>query len=71
MSLFHKHDFDVIVKTVAKPMSLDNVEDITQVNIRGADLARKLICGSTNVLLKCKKCPKIKLIEMVGLSEGL
>lgn len=59
------HDWDVTVKTVAKPVSLpspDDFYDVTQ--------EERFVFGLTTVLMFCKKgCGAYRVVEMLGVPK--
>lgn len=61
--MFCKHDYEVIVKTVGMPRSIERVS--------GGNLERleRLIHGVTSVMLKCKKCNNVVIHEMIGIEK--
>jgi hypothetical protein len=63
MSLFCKHEWEVIVKTVAPKPYLQKVGGCSE------SLLERLTYGVTTVLLQCKKCPELRKEEMLGAEQ--
>ncbi len=57
--MFHKHDFEIICKTKADPTPFE-AKRISPSTFE------KMAFGMTTVLLKCKKCNKLLMKEMLG-----
>ena len=68
MKLFCRHDWDKITETYVEPC-LDVVENVSGGIFGGAalvDMLEKMACGVTTVLLRCKKCKKLRRVAMLG-----
>ena len=59
--IFCRHKWDLVSKTTTKPWTTRTMECSLP-----TDEAIKVLLGTTTLVLKCKKCSKIKVIEMLG-----
>ena len=65
MSIFCKHDYEIIVTTISKPSGIpDNTGRCNH------ELAKLCMFGATETVLKCKKCNHIVQIQTEGIPNG-
>jgi len=58
MKIFCNHDWEIIQKTVSPQFT--NIPSCSEY------MAERMLLGITTVYLKCKKCSKLQLQEMLG-----
>ncbi len=65
MKLFHKHKWEIIVKTYAPPKS-----NLSGIECNDMNLVNKMFFGCTTILLQCSICRGLRREEMSGKERG-